>query len=166
MRIEERNTEDEKEIIENAKSRQILDPLSYKFNYSKRCATDLQENKSVTLPKGVDGKLESEMSMLRDIMMREFIKYKKEMEANEIRENVEERRRRNQQWKNLTWCEKRCLRSLKKRIENKELICVKTDKSGKLTLMNREEYAALGKGCQDKERDKERGGENDREETK
>ena len=32
MRIEERNEEEEKEIIENAKSRQIFDPLTYKFN--------------------------------------------------------------------------------------------------------------------------------------
>ena len=109
MKIEERNAEDEKEIIENAKSRQIFDPLSYKFNYSKSCATDLQENKSVTLPKGVDEKLESEMSMLRDIMMREFLKYKREMEANEVKENVEEKKRKINNGKTLHGAKKEAL---------------------------------------------------------
>jgi len=99
----------------------------------------------------VDERLESEMSMLKELMMREFDRYKRELEAKEIRDNVEERKRKNQQWRNLTWCEKRGLRSLKKRIENKELIYVKTDKSGKLTLMNRNEYAKLGDGSPDKE---------------
>ena len=137
MRIEERDEEDEREIMEHAKSRQIFDPLTYRFNYTKKCATDLQENKSVTLPKGVEERLESEMSMLKELMMREFNRYKRELEAKDIRDNVEERKRKNQQWRNLTWCEKRGLRSLKKRIENKELICVKTDKSKKLTYEKR-----------------------------
>ena len=77
MKIEEQQKEEEKEIIEDAKSRQIYDPLTHKFNYSKRCVTDLRENKSVTLPKCVDEKLESELSILRELMIKEFKDYKK-----------------------------------------------------------------------------------------
>ena len=47
--------------------------------------------------------------------------------------------------------EKRGLKKLKSRIENKELVCLKTDKSGKLTLMKREEYSKIGKDCVDRE---------------
>ena len=86
MKLEERNEEDEKEIIENAKSRQIFDPLTFKFNYTKKCATDLKENKSVSLPKGVDDKIESEMRILRELMMSEFKKYKRELESKDIKE--------------------------------------------------------------------------------
>ena len=59
MKIEEQQKEDEEETLEDAITRQIFDPLTHKFNYSKRSVTDLKENKSVTLPKGVDDKLES-----------------------------------------------------------------------------------------------------------
>ena len=54
MKIEERNKVDEKEIIGNAKSRQIFDLPTFKFNYTKWSATDLKENKSVTFPKELD----------------------------------------------------------------------------------------------------------------
>ena len=100
--------------------------------------TDLRENKSVSLPKGVDEKLESELSILRELMIKEFKDYKKETEKKEIKEGVVEKKRRNQEWRNLRWCEKRGLKKLKSRIENKELLCIKTDKSGQLTLINRE----------------------------
>jgi len=70
MRIEERESEDEKEILADAKSRQIFDPLTHRFNYSKKCATDLGENKSVTLPQGLEDKPESEMSILRELILK------------------------------------------------------------------------------------------------
>ena len=155
IKLEEKQREEEEEIIEDAVSRQIFDPLTYRFNYSKRRATDLRENKSVKLPRGVDEKLESEMSMLRELVMREFNLYKREIEQKEIKENIEEKKRRNQEWRNLTAQEKRGLKRLKSRIENKEIVCIKTDKSGKLTLMKRDEYAKLGKSCPDKEINRE-----------
>ena len=68
----------------------------------------------MTLPKGVDDKIESELHILKEIMMREFKRYKREIESREIKENIEERKRKNQEWRNLTWCEKRGLKSLKK----------------------------------------------------
>ena len=41
------------------------------------------------LPKGVDEKLESELSMLRELLMKEFKTYKKEIERGEIKNNIE-----------------------------------------------------------------------------
>ena len=53
------------------------------------------------------------------------------------------------------WKKKRGLKKLKSKIENEELICLKTDKSGKLTMMKREEYSKLGKDCKDEEINRE-----------
>ena len=80
MRIEEREREEEEEILNDAKSRQIFDPMTRRFNYAKRRVTDLSENKSVVLPKGVDDKLESEMGILKELIIGEFKRYKRETE--------------------------------------------------------------------------------------
>ena len=95
------------------------------------------------------------MSILRDLIMKEFKEYKNKLEAAEKKRNIDEKKRRNQEWRNLSTEEKRGLRKLKSRIENKEILCLKTDKSGKLTLMRRDEYAKLGRGCPDKEINRE-----------
>ena len=90
MKLEESSKEDEREIMQDAKSRQIFDPLTFKFNYTKKCATDLKENKSVTLPKGVDDRIESEMTILKELLMKEFKSYKREIETKEIKEGKKE----------------------------------------------------------------------------
>ena len=92
----------------------------------------------MTLPKGVDEKIESEIRILKEIMKKEFNRYKNELEKTEIKENIDEKKRKNQEWRNPTKEEKRGLRKLKSRIENKEILCMKTDKSGKLILIKRE----------------------------
>ena len=80
------------------------------------------------------------MSILKELLLKEFKDYKREIERDEIKRKIEEKKRKNQEWRNLTVEEKkRGLKKLKSRIENKELVCLKTDKSGKLTLMKREE---------------------------
>ena len=55
--------EEEAENIEDAKIRQIYDPITKKFNYSNRRVTDLPENNRVMLPKEVSPKLEHELGM-------------------------------------------------------------------------------------------------------
>ena len=50
-----------------------------------------------------------------------------------------------EQESNLTMKELRGLRKLRKRIKNKEILAVKTDKSGKLTVIRRDLYETLGK---------------------
>ena len=49
------------------------------------------------------------------------------------------------------------MRSLRQRIKNKEVIVLKTDKSGKLTLVDRESYLAMGKKLNGEDRKIERG---------
>ena len=42
---------EEENVIKDARSRQFYYPSKKMFNYTKRRATDLEENKSVKLPK-------------------------------------------------------------------------------------------------------------------
>ena len=137
--------EEEEETLKDAKSRQIYDPINKVFNYSKRRVTDLPENNRVKLPKEVEPKIENEIGMIKEIVMKEFLKYKNELEKEEEQRGVPKEKRRNQEYMNLTKSEKRGLKKLRKRIDNKEIIVMKTDKSGKLTHMKREKYLELGK---------------------
>ena len=146
-KIENTLTEEEKEeeALNDAKERQIFDPIRNVFNYSKRRVMDIPENNRVTLPKEVEQKVENELGMLREIIGKEFDKYKAEIEEKEKKEGIELEKRKNQENLNLTKQERRGLRKLKKRLDGKEIVVLKTDKSGKLTLMNREKYLELGK---------------------
>ena len=72
--------DDEKEMDKaDAKSRQVFDPINKIFDYSKRRVTDLKENTKVYLPKLGDVRDESEIEMIRDIMMSTYKEYKKEI---------------------------------------------------------------------------------------
>ena len=54
----------------------------------------------------------------------------------------------NQECDNLTESERRGLSKLRKRIQKGEIVVVKTDKSGKLAVMEKEKYRIMGlKGC-------------------
>ena len=93
----------------DAKTRQIFDPLTREFNYSKRRVKDLQENNYVHLPKAVSGQIEGELSMISQIIMKEFNDYKRETEKGEEKKGIEEEKRRNQKEDNLTDSERRGL---------------------------------------------------------
>ena len=72
-------------------------------------------------------------------VMKTFDEYKK-LTCNEIGE----------QQTNLTRSEQMGLRKIQKRINNHEIVVLKTDKSGKLTVMNRDEYQKIGiEKCRD-----------------
>ena len=86
----------------DAKTRQIFNPLTREFNYSKRRVTDLQENNYVHLPKAVNEQIEGELSMISQIIMKEFNDYKREIERGEEKKGIEEERRRNQKKYNLS----------------------------------------------------------------
>ena len=83
--------------------------------------------------------------MLREIVLREFDKYKNELEEVERKKGIDEDKRKNQENSNLTPREKRGLRKIKKRMAGEEIVILKTDKSGKFTVMNRDKYLELGK---------------------
>ena len=122
------------------------------FKYSKRRVTDLPENNRVTLPKETTPKIENELGMLREIVMREFHKLKGELEEDEKRRKVPVEKRKNQEGRNLTKQQREGLKKLKKRIGDKEVIVLKTDKSGKITLADREKYLAMGRKLNEKDK--------------
>ena len=138
-------------------TRQVYNPFEKSVDYGNRRVTNLPEFSEVILPKPVDQKLESEMSLIREIIMREFEKYKGEIET-EIEKNwrdkkdkkrCRERMKRNQENMNLTKTEKKGLLSIRKRIKDGEIVVVKTDKSSKLVIMKKDEYLKIGnKDCQ------------------
>ena len=92
------------------------------------------------------------MAILKEIVLNEFHKYKGELEREEERSGVNKEKRRNQQSKNLTARERRGLMKLRQRIGEGDIMCLKTDKSRKLTPMEREAYLKLGEN--DSKKDK------------
>ena len=81
--------------------------------------TDLEENSRVVLPKPASDALESEMEVIRETIMREFKKYKKEVEEKIIKEATEKEKRK----KNTKLDERKIETSEKKRkrdVEQKE----------------------------------------------
>ena len=145
--------------IIDAKLRQVYDPIEKVFDYAKKRTTDLQENGKVYLPKAVNAKIESEIEMIRKIIMDEFVKYKNELDENKevIRKKVDKdkemkKRKINQEWSNLSKREKRGLNKLRKRIKNDEIIVLKSDKSGKIIAMEKDKYVKMGENANNKDR--------------
>ena len=100
---------DEMEMIERleAEGRRVYDPECKVFDHGNKRATDLAENKKVTLPKPCDNYTESSIEVLRRKIMENFRKYR-DNNCNE----------RGEQESNLNKEELRGLRNLKKRIRN------------------------------------------------
>jgi hypothetical protein len=125
---------EEKMEAEEAKSRQVFDPIEKTFDYRKKRVTDLTENSRVTLPKPLPISEEAGMETRRKAHMAKFNTYKEE-NCNQWGD----------QDTNLTEDESRGLKSLQKRIKNKEILILKTDKTGKLAVADRETYLEIGK---------------------
>ena len=123
---------DKMEILD-AEGRRVYDPINKSFDHGNKRSTDLMENKKVTLPKPCDSFVESSIEMLKGRIMKAFEDYKKK-HCND----------KGHQKTNLTMKEQRGLRKLRKRIANKEIVILKTDKSGKLTPMKRDLYEKMG----------------------
>ena len=94
----------------------------------------MAENSKVILPRPCSNSVESSIEMIRNKVMEKFKKYRKR-ECNKWGE----------QKNNLTRKENRGLRELKQRVKDGEIVILKTDKSGKLTVMKLGEYDKLGK---------------------
>ena len=116
-----------------AEGRQIYDPKNRIYDDRKRRATDLKECARITLPRPLATHHEASIEMRRGTSERIYEDYRQE-ECNkkgEVRGN-------------LTEDEKDGLKRLQKRIKENEIVIVKTDKSGKLCLITREEYEKMG----------------------
>ena len=134
--------EKEDEIME-AMERQVFNPKEKTFDYSKRRTTDLKENGFIHLPKAISPRLESELELIRKIVMEEFHKYRNEIDAKQSQQ-IRKKKGNNQEWSNLTKKEKSGLKRLKKRIKRGEIVILKSDKSGRMIAMKKDEYLKMG----------------------
>ena len=126
---EKKDTEDE----EDAKSRQIYDPIEGVYDPRKRRVTDLDECDRVTLPKPLSVIDEANIEARRAIHTRVYNEY------------IEEFCDKNGEQKpNVTKSESEGIKKIQKRIKEKEIIYMKTDKSGKGCLASLEKYKDLG----------------------
>ena len=132
--IEDDQEEDDLQELVEAKSRQFYDPELKCFDYSKKCATDLTENSRVTLPKPVSTINEAGIEIRRKSLMKTTKNFK-----------LENCNKRSEQKPNMTKTEAAGLKSLKKRIDNEEIIILRTDKSSKLAATDPETYLEMGK---------------------
>ena len=106
---------EKEELLTDAKSRQVYDPIEKKFDYSKRRVTHLKgENTKIYLPKLGELKDESELEMIRNILMAEYRNYKADMIKKKIKEKTARKEKfdkeklfeKNQEWDNLSAMEK------------------------------------------------------------
>ena len=131
--------ETEKEILEEeslraeAESRAVFDPLKKVYDNRNKRVTDLKENSRVHLPRPLPPGEEANIEMRRGVYMRLFQEFK--------RDNC---KKTGDQKTNISKEVDNGIKSLKKRIENEEIIVLETDKSGKLAITSRETYLEMG----------------------
>ena len=107
-KIEDGLEKDMEDDMMEAMERQVFNPKEKTFDYSKRRTTDLKENGFVYLPKAINPKLESELELVRKIVMEEFHKYRDEIEKKySQQEKCKRTFKRNQEWSILTKKEKK-----------------------------------------------------------
>ena len=132
LAVEETEDMDKMDMTE-AEGRRVYDPISMTFDHGNKHCTDLAENTRVVLPKPCDQFTESSIELIRNRVMKVFEEFK-----------LEKCNKKGEQKSNLTASEQRGLRKLRKRIANHEILVLKTDKSGKLAVINRDYYTKLG----------------------
>ena len=116
-----------------AQARQIYDPTTKVFNLEKQRVTDMEDNTRVTLPKPLPPAEEAAIEMRRNI-------YKK-LEKDYLEKNC---KKDGKQPSNLTPAQETGLKRLQKRIKEKEIVVMMTDKSNKLAVTTLEDYMMMG----------------------
>ena len=82
----ETDTDSKENLLDEAKERQVYDPLEKTLDMSKKRVTDLQECAEIVLPKPRNEKVECEMEIIRNIIMEEFEAYKTDRKGNQKQE--------------------------------------------------------------------------------
>ena len=134
--LEEEDNIVEKEEIneeEEAKKRQIFDPIEKVIDMRKRRVTDMKENSRVILPKPLSAYEEAKIAVRRENFEKVFGDY--------CQEHCSEK---GEQKTNLTFSQRNGLRKLRKRIKDGEFVVMLTDKSGKLAISDVESYIEMG----------------------
>ena len=127
-------TDEEQERLDelDAQCRQIFDPVEKVYDNRKRRVTDLKECSRVTLPKPLKEKDEALIEIRRGVIGKIYDEYR------------DTNCKKDQQKSNLTKDEEEGLESLQKKIQKKEIIVLKTDKSGKFFVVSQDEYRKMG----------------------
>ena len=95
----------------------------------------------MTLPKPLKTEDEAAIEMMRGVMMRTYREFKEEYCDKEGNQKT-----------NLTKDGEKGLKELQKRIKEGEILVIKTDKSGKLAVTDKENYLELGRKHIEKDR--------------
>ena len=130
----------EEEEMVTARNEMVFDPIEKEYDARKMKVTNLAENTRITLPKPLKPIHEAEIEIRRKEYIKVYEKYRKE----ETNRGVQE--------PNMTEKEEKGLKSIKKRVEEGDIVVIKTDKSSKLAVMNTEEYLDMGRGTRTKDR--------------
>ena len=132
---EEDVTEAERERLETleAEARQIYDPKSKTVDYRKYRATDAPMNATLKLPPGQAPDYEAGLEIRFQKWMNTAKQYMEEFCDEKGRQEA-----------NLTSAQRRGLKKLKKRVSEGELVCIPTDKSGRMIVMSLEDYERAG----------------------
>ena len=129
---EEKSQMREKEQLEEAKMRMTYDVEDKTSNFSKKRVTDFKGNTRVCLPtKSKNFEREAVLEMMRVELLAEYGKYEATTNGDGGGSN-------------LSPAERRGLKSLKKRVEEGDLVILPTDKSGRFACMRRSVYEAAG----------------------
>ena len=117
--------EEEKQEELDARSRMTFDPIHKIYDARLRRVTDLDECSRVTLPRPLPPKEENLIEIRRNIHSKIYRVYRQE----KCKKNGE-------QVSNLTEEQEKGLKTLKKKMQDEEIVILKTDKSGKLCVHN------------------------------
>ena len=124
---EKQEEKEKKEKEEAARTRQVFDPIGRTYDERRRRVTDLAECSRVTLPRPLSVIREAEIENRRSLHDKIYQEYRAE-KCND----------KGEQENNLTWEEKKGLKSLMQRVSKGEILVMKTDKSGKMSVTTRD----------------------------
>ena len=113
--------------------RTVFNEEEMTLNYGKKRATDCKHNTCVRLPKPKTVKIEQDIELRRQTWRKIYQSFRDQFTDED---GVQE--------SNLTVSEAMGLKSLKKRVANGELVVVKSDKSGRFSVMSMAEYTRAG----------------------
>jgi hypothetical protein len=137
---------DDKRIMKEAEWQERKCQLAYDFeekelDFGRLRATEMKNNKRVTLPKASSIQVEALMEVRRKRAAQLY-----DLCVRKLGEGSEKGK------DNLSMGERRGLKSLKKRVAEGELIICQTDKSGRFCVLTRDQYLEAGRVHVDKDK--------------
>ena len=160
-------------IFKENSGRYIFNPTTKTVNFNRRNSSDYKLNKTISLPRSLNSEAEFECEMRRREFMESFIEYKNKNAQSRVKANDKDSDKESNDvvvsetsdktvisekkckdtvktsYKsgnvlNLTKDEREAMESIKKRIQNKEIMVTQTDKSGRFALLTHDQYIHSG----------------------